>query len=96
MSKLPNTWKCPFVEQDKISFTDTAMSEIVEIASGTGTGSGAEQTIAHGCDFTPTKAQVCVSNIDDGANPYVSSNPNATSIFVTAVSTKVYRWEVKR
>jgi len=63
--------------------------------SGTATGTGAQQTIAHGCDFTPTKAHVIVSNIDDGANPYLSANPDATNIYVTAVSGKDYRWEVK-
>jgi len=63
--------------------------------SGTETGTGAQQTIAHGCDFTPTKAQVIVSNIDDGANPYLSADPDATNIYVTAVSGKAYRWEVK-
>jgi len=64
--------------------------------SGTETGTGAQQAIAHGCDFTPTKAQVIVSNIDDGANPYLSADPDATNIYVTAVSGKAYRWEVKR
>lgn len=96
MTKLPSTWTCPFVEQDKISFTDTAMSGIVEITSGTETGNAGQQTIAHGCAFTPTKAQVCVTNIDDGANPYLSAEPDATNIYVTAVNLKVYRWEVKR
>jgi len=64
--------------------------------SGIATGTGAQQSIAHGCDFTPTKAQVIVSNIDDGANPYLSADPDATNIYVTAVSGKDYRWEVKR
>jgi len=63
--------------------------------SGTATGTGAQQAIAHGCSFTPTKAQVIVSNIDDGANPYLSADPDATYIYVTAVSGKAYRWEVK-
>jgi len=63
--------------------------------SGTATGTGAQQSIAHGCGFTPTKAQVIVSNIDDGANPYLSADPDATNIYVTAVSGKQYRWEVK-
>jgi len=63
--------------------------------SGTATGTGAQQSIAHGCDFTPTKAQVILSNIDDGANPYLSADPDATYIYVTAASGKDYRWEVK-
>ena len=63
--------------------------------SGTVVGTGAQQSIAHGCAFTPTKAQVIVSNIDDGANPYLSANPDATNIYVTAVNGKTFRWEVK-
>jgi len=63
--------------------------------SGSSTGTGAQQTIAHGCDFTPTKAQVRLWNIDDGANPYQSADPDATNIYVTAVSGKAYGWEVK-
>jgi len=64
--------------------------------SGIETGTGSQQTIAHGCDFTPSKEQVIVSNIDDGANPYLSADPDATNIYVTAVNGKQYRWEVKR
>lgn len=64
--------------------------------SGSETGTGAQQAIPHGCNFTPTKAQVLLSNIDDGANPYLSADPDGTYIYVTAVSGKEYRWEVKR
>ena len=63
--------------------------------SGTAVGTGSQQSIAHGCSFTPTKAQVIVSNIDDGANPYLSANPDATNIYVTAANGKTFRWEVK-
>jgi len=63
--------------------------------SGTAVGTGTQQSIAHGCAFTPTKAQVIVSNIDDGANPYLSANADATNIYVTAVNGKTFRWEVK-
>lgn len=64
--------------------------------SGTAVGTGEQQAIAHGCSFTPTKAQVIVSNIDDGANPYLSADPDASNIYVTAVSGKAYRWEVRK
>jgi hypothetical protein len=63
--------------------------------SGTAVGTGSQQTISHGCNFTPSKAQVILSNIDNGANPYLSANPDATNIYVTAVNGKTYRWEVK-
>jgi len=64
--------------------------------SGTETGTGAQQTIPHGCDFTPSVGEVILTNIDDGANPYLSAVPDATNIYVTAVSGKAYRWEVKK
>jgi hypothetical protein len=63
--------------------------------SGTAVGTGSQQAIAHGCNFTPTKASVIVGNIDDGANPYLSADPDATNIYVTAVNGKTFRWEVK-
>jgi len=63
--------------------------------SGTAIGTGAQQAIPHECGFIPTKAQVIVTNIDDGANPYLSADPDATNIYVTAVTGKKYRWEVK-
>jgi len=63
--------------------------------SGMETGTGAQQTIAHGCAFTPTEANVILTNIDNGANPYLSAPPDATNIYVTAASGLRYRWEVK-
>jgi hypothetical protein len=64
--------------------------------SGTSTGTGAQQTIAHGCKFTPTYDQVFLSERSTGlAIPYQSSAPDATNIYVTAVNLKTYNWRVE-
>lgn len=61
--------------------------------SDTSTGTGAEQTIAHGLATTPTR--VYFSNIEDGANPYQSSAADGTNIYVTAVTDKDYVWKAE-
>ncbi|MDD4986661.1 MAG: hypothetical protein PHQ43_12950, partial [Dehalococcoidales bacterium] len=61
--------------------------------SGTSTGTGSQQTIAHGLSATPTR--VYFSNIEDGANPYQSAAADATNIYVTAVSGKDYVWKAE-
>jgi len=62
--------------------------------SGEATGTGAQQTIAHGLHVTPNRVQV--SNLDDGANPYQSAAVDATNIYITAVDTKKYLWKAWR
>ena len=59
--------------------------------SGTSTGTGAQQTIAHGLATTPTK--VILWNIENGANPYQSAAADATNIYITAVDTLDYGWQ---
>ena len=59
--------------------------------SGNSTGTGAEQTIAHGLEATPNR--VILWNIEDGANPYQSTAADATNIYITAVVDKDYGWE---
>jgi hypothetical protein len=61
--------------------------------SGTSTGTGAQQTIAHGLSAVPTR--VYFSNIDDGANAYQSAAADATNIYVTAVNEKDYVWSAE-
>jgi len=61
------------------------------VNSGKSTGTGAEQTIAHGLAITPS--HVIFSNIEDGANPYQSSAADATNIYVTAVVNQDYMWK---
>lgn len=63
--------------------------------TGTSTGTGGQQTIAHGCDFTPTTANVLLTDIENGAAAYCSAAPDAANIYVTAVVNQDYRWEVK-
>ena len=61
--------------------------------SGTSTGTGAQQTIAHGLAATPTK--VILWNIEDGANPYQSAAADGTNIKITAVINQDYGWEAE-
>jgi len=65
--------------------------------TGFGTGTGAQQTIPHGCGFTPQKKEVVLSEMDTGgALAYQSAAPNATNIYVIATLNKTYVWTVKR
>lgn len=57
---------------------------------GASTGTGSQQTIAHGLGTTPV--YVLLTNLEDGANPYLSAATDATNIYVTAVSGKDYTW----
>ena len=61
--------------------------------SDTSTGTGAQQTIAHGLAATPTK--VILWNIEDGANPYQSAVADGTNIKITAVINQDYGWEAE-
>lgn len=61
--------------------------------SGTSTGTGAEQTIAHGLTGAPNR--VFLSNEDDGANPYQGSAADATNIYITAMNQKKYHWKAE-
>ena len=65
--------------------------------SGTSTGTGAQQTIPHGCAFTPTYDQVFLSERSTGgALAYQSATPDATNIYVTATNLKTYNWQVSK
>jgi parallel beta-helix repeat protein len=61
---------------------------------GTSTGTGAQQTIAHGLRTIPTR--VILSESTTGAAlPYQSAAADATNIYVTAVLNKTWQWEAK-
>lgn len=65
--------------------------------TGTATGTGAQQTIAHGCAFTPTYDQVFLTERSTGgALAYQSAAPDATNIYITAALNKTYNWRVSR
>jgi hypothetical protein len=57
---------------------------------GTSTGTGAQQTIAHGVYGIPDI--VMIGNIEDGANPYQSAAADATNIYITGVNGKDWWW----
>ncbi len=58
--------------------------------SGTSTGTGSQETIAHGLSVTPTI--VLLSNVDEATNPYQSAAADADNIYITAESSKRYHW----
>lgn len=60
--------------------------------SGLSTGTGAQQTIAHGLVGTPNR--VYLSNSGSGANPYQSAAADATNIYITAVAA-AYVWKAE-
>jgi len=59
---------------------------------GSSTGTGAQQTIAHGLSFTPTAADIMLWCIENGAFPYHSAAPDAANIYVTAVNNQDWGW----
>lgn len=62
--------------------------------SGTSTGTGAQQTIAHGLAAAPTRVLLSESTTG-GALAYQSAAADATNIYITATNTKTYQWEAK-
>jgi hypothetical protein len=64
-------------------------------SNGDAVGNNAEQTIAHGCDFTPGYDDVVLSERHTGgALAFQSNAPDATNIYVTATNAKDYNWRV--
>jgi len=61
--------------------------------SGTSTGTGARQTIAHGLIGTPNR--VYFSDIEAGANAYQDLAADAANIYPLAVINQDYVWEAK-
>jgi hypothetical protein len=63
--------------------------------SDNATGTGSEQTIAHGCSFTPTVNEVVLSERSTGgALAYQTKAPDATNIYVLATNEKDFIWKV--
>jgi hypothetical protein len=60
--------------------------------SGSSTGTGSQQTIAHGLGFTPTPAQIALIAGSATASPYHSAAPDATNIYVTATTGQAWYW----
>lgn len=74
---------------------DFRVGDYITRNSGNSTGTGAQQTLAHGCNFTPTASQVFLSERTTGdALPKQTAAPNDTNIYITAVLNKDYNWKV--
>jgi len=61
--------------------------------SGSSTGTGAQQTIAHGLSATPTI--VIISGDSSNVNGYQSAAADATNIYITADNGEAYHWEAR-
>ncbi len=59
---------------------------------GASAGTGAQQAIAHGLAFTPTRQQIALIAGSATATPYHSAAPDATNIYVTAGSGQAWYW----
>ena len=67
----------------------------VTVNSGTSTGTGAQQTIAHGCNVIPVQADITVTLLGVSGTPaVVSAAPSATNIYITAPNGINYAWRV--
>lgn len=61
-------------------------------SSGSSTGTGAQQTIAHGLAVTPTAQQIALTAGSATALPFHSAAPDATNIYVTAALNQTWYW----
>lgn len=61
--------------------------------TGSSTGTGAQQTIAHGLDVTPI--DVILWDIETGSLPYQSAAADATNIYITASINDDYGWKAE-
>jgi hypothetical protein len=60
--------------------------------SGASLGTAAQQTIAHGLSFTPTKQQIGIFSDNSTGTAYQSASPDATNIYVTEISGSAWHW----
>jgi len=65
---------------------------IVTRNSGASTGTGAQQAIAHGLKFTPTRQQIALWAGSATAAPWHSAAPDATNLYVTAANGQPWYW----
>jgi hypothetical protein len=62
--------------------------------AGTSTGTGSQQTIAHGLGAAPTKV-ILSEYTTGGALAYQSQAADATNIYITATNEKTYAWRAE-
>jgi hypothetical protein len=65
---------------------------ITENSGTPAVGTGAQQAIPHGLNFTPTIAQIALIAGSATANPYHSAAPDANNIYVTALLGQAWYW----
>ena len=89
-----NSFVAPFqtgVMSQKVGIVHHNQGYVTE-NSGASTGTGAQQTVAHGLGFTPTRQQVSLSPGSATAVPYHSADPDGTNIYVTAANLQAWYW----
>ena len=64
----------------------------IDFNTGTGTGNGSQQTIAHGLAGTPNRIRVWPS-ADPSGTVISIGTPDVTNIYVTVTNGKSYIWE---
>jgi len=73
---------------------DAVVGALYPMATGTSTGTGSQQTIAHGMTGTPTHVFLSLNAAAAAASdvPFMSAACDATNIYVTVGSGKAYAW----
>jgi hypothetical protein len=65
-------------------------------SQGNTTGTGAQQTIAHGCALAPGRDDIMLTAWGNSTwAPYLSSAPSSTNIYITAPNGMPYGWQVR-
>jgi len=89
-----STGSKPIVDKKTVKVIGETADEYYECSfvsnSGSSTGTGSQQTIAHGLYTTPSI--VILSPTSGGADPYESASADATNIYVTCTNGETYRW----
>ena len=65
------------------------------VTTGRATGTGAQQTIAHGLALTPSptnRGHIFLTKFHSLADPYVSAVPDATNIYITSPNASDFEW----
>jgi hypothetical protein len=65
-----------------------------QVKGGSSTGTGAQQTIAHGFTVAPTRVLLS-EYTTGGALPYLSATSDSRNIYVTATNLMTYVWRAE-
>lgn len=80
--------------KNNVFTVETIVNSTLREKVSTSTGTGAEQTIAHGLSTTPSKV-ILSEYTTGGAGAYQSSAASTANIFITATLNKTYVWSAE-